>query len=109
MRTGLGILAVLAGLGLAAPARAQSQASTFFTGVNPHNIQNKPIDVSKAFKAFNGNNLVKTVPTKTFDLSRIFHPFSGPTFPPKVGHSNFPASTVKRPGKNIAPGAAGQK
>ena len=95
MRTGTGLLAIAAFLGLALPAHAQTTgASTFFTGANPRQIKFVPIDVSKASQAFNMQNMVKT-PTsqRPISLGNLLPKFSMPMWPPRIGVPQLPQGT----------------
>jgi hypothetical protein len=93
MRKGLAALALALGLGLglAAPATAQQPATSFWTGANPRNITFTPIDTSHWAKQYNiPQTLRRPTQQKAFNLSNIFHPFTLPSWPPKIGQSNYP-------------------
>ena len=100
MRTGVGLLCIVAVLGMVLPGRAQQSATgsvmnnpfaTGFTGANPREIKNVPIDVSKVTQAFNMNNMIRT-PTqqRAFSFSNLLPKFSMPSWPPKVGVPTLP-------------------
>jgi hypothetical protein len=85
MRRHVGTAALLVTLITALPVGAQTAASSFFTGANPREIKNTPIDVSKVTKAYNMNNVFRTpTPQKPISFSNLMPHFSMPSWPPKV-------------------------
>lgn len=85
IRTILATSVLLASLMLLLPARGQQQGASFFTGVNPRQLNFKPIDVSHANRATNMSNMMRTPKQpQNFVLSNMFRSISMPTWPPKV-------------------------
>lgn len=98
MRKGLAVVACGLCLGWAAPVGAQQQSASFFTGVNPRNINFKPVDTSNFYKTYNLTSVVKPAhPPKAFSLSTIFHPLSMLSWPPQIGQSTYPPTTMTFP------------
>jgi hypothetical protein len=89
MRTCGYVLCMILVLVVAVPVIGQSSAGTFFTGVNPRNITNVPIDTSQALKAMPINNAFRTPSqTKPFSLGNLF---------PKVHLSSWPPIVPNTP------------
>jgi len=88
-------LAITAFLSLALTAHAQQTgASSFFTGANPRDIKNVPINVSQVSQAFKMQNMIKTPSqAKTISLANLLPKFSMPSWPPKVGVPTLPQGT----------------
>jgi hypothetical protein len=95
MRTGLATLALGLALGLAAPARAQQtvdtqQATSFFTGVNPRNINFTPIDTSSFYRQYSSQIIRVPQPQSAFSLSNVFRQMPTLSWPPRLGSSQTP-------------------
>lgn len=83
MRRALSVLGAMTMLALVLPVEAQQQAASFFTGVNPRNIQNKPVDVSRSMKTLNVNKAFHKQPApRPFSLANMLPKFHMPTWPP---------------------------
>jgi hypothetical protein len=94
MRIGIGTAAVFVGLLLAAPGWAQTTVT--FGGVNPAQIQNKPVvtpDVAKPIAA------PQLLPQNSFRLSRFLPKITLPAAGHVFGQSQFP-TPANMPGKN---------
>jgi hypothetical protein len=96
MRKGLAAMALCLCLGWAAPAGAQQPATSFWTGADPRHINFTPVDTSQFYKKYNLTQVVRT-PTqqKAFDLSNIFPKITMPSWPPKIGSSQYPPPGTK--------------
>src|SRR5687768_1198146 len=72
-------------LAAAIPAFAQQQAGSFFTGVNPRQIKNVPIDTSQALRPTNLNrSFHKQAAPRPFSLANVFPKMHMGTWPPVV-------------------------
>ncbi len=80
MRTGIGTLALLAGLGLATPLWAQQSS---FLGTRP-TLVFQPIDTSNAIAP------PPAFPTPSTSFLSLFRKILLPSFPPIFGQSNLP-------------------
>jgi hypothetical protein len=81
MRSGVGVMVLAAGLIVSLQAFGQS-----WTGANPRNLQFKPIDTSKAMKAFPTNKAFHTPsPVKNTGIDRFFPKLTLGSWPPRQG------------------------
>jgi hypothetical protein len=125
MRKGRWLAALIVSLSLAVFARAQNTGSSFITGVNPHDLTFKPIDVSKAAvpapptpsdsfsfrhlfsKVIPGLSPAPPVPTSSFKPSTSFPAPPGPKTMPTLPLSIFKKSdnlkTFQAPGSSVQP------
>ena len=85
MLAGIGFLAAC--LPVLAQTPAQQQASSFFTGVNPRNIQSKNLLVQpgKGMKNYNLNQTMRKQPqSSVFNVNKVFPKITLGTWPPVV-------------------------
>jgi hypothetical protein len=92
MRANRVCLGLCLGLALAAPARAQQQGGNFWAGFSPRPLNFKPTDSSRAMQTHDLRQVIHTSPPiPAFNLSTIFHSFTMPSWPPKIGTTQYPA------------------
>ena len=86
MRISVCVLALGLGLALVMPVQAQRKVS--FTGVDPTQIVNQPINTINAAGSISTSQTVST----GFSLSKFFPSFGLPSNKPVIGRSVFPTN-----------------